>query len=57
MKYSATAWAVFLGCNTVARLAREWGVSLSASRGYLSRAMRDGKITRISRGTFKALFL
>lgn len=47
-----TAWAVYLGCNTSKRLAREWNVSQAAASCHLKRAVKNGSVTRIRNGIY-----
>ncbi len=40
--FRTTATAVYLGANTVPRLAHEWGISSYAARGRLKQAASNG---------------
>ena len=40
--FRTTAWAVYLGADTVPRLAREWNVTSYAARGRLKQAASNG---------------
>ncbi len=45
-------WAVWLGANTAARLAHQWGIDKSAAERQLREAVRMHRLRRLPHGRF-----
>jgi hypothetical protein len=50
-----THWAVYLGCNTARRLAREWSITKYQAARLLGYACDRKIIRRASRGCYEAV--
>lgn len=49
---SAIWWAVYLGCDTPGRLAREWGLTFKAAGERLANGVEQGRLRRLGRGKY-----
>lgn len=50
--YGNVAWAVYLGCDTPYRLAREWGIGKQLAASMLHSSYRCGFIRRVGYGEY-----
>ncbi len=55
MNNQATSWAVYLGANTIGRLADEWRIPYAQAESLLEIAVGEGSVRQIDSERFEII--